>query len=114
MEIFQKLVSTYNLAPIVAENGEELLLRVEVWKSLATPVRFSARVWRIDSYRIRPTFPQREGIPSHRCSDELLAVEDAIFGSNPALMDVSSEEELINVVLNIVKCQMLPKTKDCQ
>src|SRR2546426_1088880 len=58
------------------ENGfAPLHFRVEVMKVLGSGL-ITARVWRKEFYRIRPTFPQKRGRPSIPEADEVLLVEE--------------------------------------
>ena len=59
----------------VSLRSEELTLRLEIFEHLNESGVFSARLWRIEHYRIQPTFPQVDGMPAHQPSDELILKE---------------------------------------
>ena len=67
------LVETLEVS--LPSGDEDLTLRVEIFESLDSPLHFSARVWRIESFRIQATFPQVDGVPAHAASDELILKE---------------------------------------
>jgi hypothetical protein len=58
-------------------DDDDLLLRVEIREALGAPGHLSARLWRLEHYRIQATFPQTDGSPSHQPSDELILKEFA-------------------------------------
>lgn len=66
------------------DGREELRFRIEVRQSLAARgekynrPRYSARVLRLDTFRVSPSFPQRNGKPTIRAADnEMFVVDDA-------------------------------------
>jgi hypothetical protein len=59
----------------VALPGDTMLLRLETFRSNGSRTLFRTRLWRLEFYRIQPTFPQRTGKPAHRPSDEVLLKE---------------------------------------
>lgn len=67
------LVATVELSTVVQEEG--LTLRLEIFESLTNSGWYAARVWRLEHYRLQPTFPQRQGIPAHEPSDEVILKE---------------------------------------
>jgi len=60
---------------------ETLLLRVEVFERIDGTGTFTARIWRLESYRLQSTFPQADGQPSHEPSDEVILKEFEGFES---------------------------------
>ena len=65
-----------------ADDLDTLQLRIELFESLEAPKHFSARIWRIEFYRLQSTFPQlSSGAPSHTPSDELIMKEFEGFES---------------------------------
>jgi hypothetical protein len=74
------LVDTVELS--VPLEDEELILRIELFESVARARHYSARVWRLEFYRIQSTFPQANGgRPVHEPSDELILKEFEGFES---------------------------------
>jgi hypothetical protein len=67
-------------------NIAPLSFRVEFIRVTGRSKLVTARVWRKEFYRIRPTFPQKLGKPSIPPSDEVLLVEEtSIFGDTSLL-----------------------------
>lgn len=65
------LVDTVELS--VHVENDELMLRIELFESVAHARHYCARIWRLEFYRIQSTFPQvAGGLPAHRPSDELI------------------------------------------
>ena len=60
---------------------DELTLRLEFFQDLLGPDLFSARIWRLEHYRLQSTFPQRDGVPEHCPSDEIILKEFEGFES---------------------------------
>jgi len=74
------LVDTVELS--VPFEDDELLLRIELFESLAHARHYCARIWRLEHYRIQSTFPQvAGGLPAHQPSDELILKEFEGFES---------------------------------
>ena len=67
------LVETLELTIMLED--DELILRVEIFESIKNPQHYSARVWRLEHYRIQATFPQLDGSPAHSPSDEIILKE---------------------------------------
>jgi hypothetical protein len=82
----QRGVAVWRLAlasEITLERDEDPIeLRVEVFRFEADRRMFKARIWRLESYRLQSTFPQRRGKPSHPPSDELILKEFEGFESS--------------------------------
>ena len=79
-ELVRVLVDTIELS--LAWQDEELVLRIELFESAAHARHYSARIWRLEFYRIQSTFPQADdGRPAHQPSDELIFKEFEGFES---------------------------------
>ena len=80
-----EVVRTVEVSPIkMGSKGEgELRFRVEILRSReGRRTRFEARVWRLEFYRIQPSFPQRDGQPSDHPSDEqIMMIEEGLSGT---------------------------------
>lgn len=73
---YSVVVLVAELDPIPMTEGDTLRLRVEVLRrGVGTPSYF-ARVWRVESYRVQPTFPQRDSAPVSDAVDEQILVRD--------------------------------------
>jgi hypothetical protein len=74
------LVETIELT--VPLKDEELILRIELFESGVQARHYCARIWRLEYYRIQPTFPQGDDSqPAHGPSDELVLKEFEGFES---------------------------------
>jgi hypothetical protein len=49
--------------------------RVELYRADESPNLYRCRVWQAESYRVQSTFPQKNGLPAHKPSDEVVLVE---------------------------------------
>ena len=67
------VVETIQFSVAIAD--DELELRVELFEALARPRHYMARLWRIERFRIQPTFPQLDHQPAHLPSDESILKE---------------------------------------
>lgn len=80
-----RVVDVDGLFIATKDGREELRFRIEVRRSLAargeksSRPRFSARVLRLDTFRVTPSFPQKNGKPTIRAADsEMFVVDDAL------------------------------------
>jgi hypothetical protein len=59
--------------------------RLEILKSKARPPRYESRLWRVDQYRLRPTFPD---VPRTLADEDILvadlAAADGVTGRSAA------------------------------
>lgn len=53
---------------------DSVTVRVELLRRVGDAGLYRCRVWRLESYRIQPTFPQTAGAPAHLPSDEEVLV----------------------------------------
>jgi hypothetical protein len=88
------LVATFDFDPISVGNGEPFRYRLEVMKKLNLN-NFEGRVYRLETYRLQPTFPQNDGAPPDIESDALIFVVDETFDL-AALKGISVEQVLEN------------------
>lgn len=71
--VAQVLVQVLELS--LPTTDEELVLRIEFFQNLVESDLFSVRMWRLEHYRLQSTFPQRDGVPDHCPSDEVILKE---------------------------------------
>jgi hypothetical protein len=66
---------------------DDLDLRIELFESLEAPGQFTARIWRVEYYRLQSTFPQQESgdTPAHMPSDELILKEFTVQHGAPVV-----------------------------
>jgi hypothetical protein len=88
-----EVVKTVDLHPIKILNGDDLRFRIEILNDLTTG-NFSANLWRIENYRIQPTFPQKEGVPGSDLADEEILVKDTFILEGMNSKDADSALQL--------------------
>jgi hypothetical protein len=76
-KIFE-LIKTFDIEPFEMDDGELFRFRIEISKGVGDGIFFGV-VYRLETYRIHPTFPQINGEPSDFLSDALLFVKDDVF-----------------------------------
>lgn len=69
------LLKTVELAPIEVWDAQ-LRYRVEIYRSVEQGDCY-ARLFRLEYFRMQPTFPQEQGQPAHQPCDEWVLVEDS-------------------------------------
>ena len=73
-----EVVRTLDMAEIPLETDvPSYRFRIELLKQLGH-TRYHARVYRKETFRVQPTFPQKEGKPRYEPSDEEIFVEDIL------------------------------------
>ncbi len=101
------MVKVFELEPITMGDGvSPVLLRIEILKWLGGPPRFTARVWRLDRYRVLPTFPQRRGRPALDAVDEGVLVIDENFAEE---LSAASSDAALRQVLREIRTRFFPK-----
>lgn len=78
-------------------------LKLELFCAVSDTQRFRARIWRLENYRIQPTFPQDEitSKPSHEFSDETIFVDTALWLSkNYDDFQAETADKAIQIVLD--------------
>lgn len=73
---YSEVVKIVNLEPIET-GGEPLKYRIEILKKQSSG-RFSPTLWRMETYRIQPTFPQNQDCPQESPCDEEIWVRDIV------------------------------------
>jgi hypothetical protein len=74
-ELRTAVVLLETLEVCIPLDQEDLLLRLELFQELENTDMYSARIWRLESYRLQSSFPQRGGTPAHQPSDEIILKE---------------------------------------
>jgi hypothetical protein len=72
---YVEVVKTVDLYPIRMVSGDDLKFRIEIVRDHLSG-EFSAILWRMENYRIQPTFPQHDGVPNSSFADEEVLVRD--------------------------------------
>lgn len=72
-----ELVQVYELEPISLPDpsGERIIFRIEIFEESSKGL-FSARISRVDTFRLQPTFPQVSGKPVNAGADHAVVVSD--------------------------------------
>lgn len=72
---YSEIVQTIDLPPIKMVDSNSLRFRIEIARENSSG-EFSILLWRIESYRIQPTFPLQNSQPKSDFSDEEILVKD--------------------------------------
>jgi hypothetical protein len=78
MRKMYELVKTFNVEPIEVKDGENLNFRIEVFNEVHSSVYFG-RVYRMETFRLQPSFPQVDGVLPNWAHDGLIYVADDMF-----------------------------------
>ncbi|MDR0247825.1 MAG: hypothetical protein LBI16_05485 [Burkholderiales bacterium] len=85
MNVLSEIVKIFDVEPFVIKRGDgdccHYQLRLEVVHNLETN-NYKGKVYRLDFYRLQPTFPQSEGCPPDWRDDALIYVFDHMFDSD--------------------------------
>lgn len=75
-----RIVAVYDT--LVIESGDDdFSFRIEIHKKCGSELYFP-KVFRLEHYRIQPTFPKKDGGPAHDTADEEIFVYDFFFDSD--------------------------------
>jgi hypothetical protein len=98
----QTIVATFELEPIILEDDTygSLKFRIEVLKNGETDV-FSPKIYRWETFRLQPTFPQDDGKIVCDLSDEEILVKDFSIDCNQILGN--SVKEVIEKTISEIK-----------
>lgn len=80
----------------------EVEIRIELLEDCKEKHTFKARVYRLENYRIQPTFPQKKGKPSHKPCDEKLWVEDNFLWISEDKFSAKNSKEAFEKVFKII------------
>jgi hypothetical protein len=103
----QTIVATFELEPIVLEDDtyNSLKFRIEVLKNKETNI-FFPKIYRWETFRVQPTFPQDDGKAICDLSDEEILVKDFSIDCNQIFSN-SIEEVLEKTISQIKKVFMI-------
>lgn len=86
-----EVVKIIDMEPFQAGVGDAFRFRLEVVRDLNGEL-YKGKVFRLETYRLQPTFPQTEGILPEWKNDALIFVADDMFDSDalcgPSVRDV--------------------------
>ena len=90
MKTLFEVVKTLDLEPFQAGDGDAFRFRLEILHDLSAD-SYKGKVYRLETYRLQPTFPQsKESLPDWK-NDALIYVADDMFDSD-ALTGISAQE----------------------
>lgn len=78
MRKIHEVVKVLDVEPFQVGEGDVFRFRLEILRELNTNV-FSGKVYRLETYRLQPTFPQSQGVPPEWRDDGLIHVVDHTF-----------------------------------
>ena len=78
-----EVVKTFEVSPIATRDGsqESFKFRIEILRGLAGRCAFFGRIYRRETFRLQPTFPQKDGVPSDMSGDHEVIVKDDVIDS---------------------------------
>jgi len=81
MEILAEVVKVFDIKPFNLSGGDSFRFRLEITRNINTG-NHNGIVYRLETYRLQPTFPQTENgrVPRHK-HDALVYVYDDSFGA---------------------------------
>src|SRR5438874_3569690 len=100
-----EIVREVELAPIALGEGDAIQFRIEIHQLIGVPGKYVAQVWRVEHYRIQPTFPQAQNKLLHGPADERIIVRDDQF---PAAEGTTVEMTLERALEMISKRFLIP------
>ena len=92
MKTLLEVVKTFDVDAFRTRNGEAFRFRLEVVRDLGGP-SYKGKVYRLETYRLQPTFPQSKGRLPDFQNDALIYVADDMFDSN--VLTGGSVEEVV-------------------
>ncbi len=98
MQVFE-LVKKLELD--IDSNGDACRIQLELFRHAVIKHRFRCRLWRLDFYRLQPSFPQdKKGKPRHSETDEEFFVNwGFLLSRNYSLFEASTIERAIQIVM---------------
>ncbi len=78
MKIVYEVVKIFDVEPIQAGDDDVFRFRLEVIRELNSSL-YRGNVYRLETYRLQPTFPQSEGSLPEWKNDALIYVADDVF-----------------------------------
>lgn len=78
MNKLHEVVKILDVEPFHAGKGDAFRFRLEILRDLDTGT-FSGKVYRLETYRLQPIYPQSAGVPPAWSDDGLIHVVDHTF-----------------------------------
>jgi len=92
MNKIHEVVKILDVEPFYVGDGDAFRFRMEILRDLDTGT-FSGKVYRLETYRLQPTYPQSAGAPPTWSDDGLIHVVDHTFDA--VQLSGHSADELI-------------------
>jgi hypothetical protein len=93
MREITEVIKVFDVDPFQTGDGDAFHFRLEVSRPIDGKT-FVGRVYRLEFYRLQPTFPQTEGEPLDWKDDARIFVVDEMF--DPDLLKGDSVQEVLN------------------
>lgn len=81
MKTLFEVIKILDVEPFQAGDGDAFRFRLEIVHDLNGDL-YKGKVYRLETYRLQPTFPQSKGCLPEWKNDALIYVADDVFGSN--------------------------------
>ena len=92
MKSFAEVVRVIDVEPFQAGDGDAFRFRLEVLNSPTTGM-YTGKVYRLETYRLQPSFPQSEGKTPDWTHDALIYVADDMFSAQ--VLQGASPQEVV-------------------
>jgi hypothetical protein len=97
------VVKVIMVGPIAVPSGEgdDFIFKIEILNTGSKDRLFEALVWRLEHYRVEPSFPRRES-GNRFMADEVIAVRDVafdggLFGSSVAEVEQKALDKISEI-----------------
>ncbi len=87
-----EIIKVFDVEPFQIDEGDAFRFRLEICRELDADI-YVAKVYRLETYRLQPTFPQTSGIPPELQNDAMIYVVDDMF--EPMDLQGTSVNEVI-------------------
>jgi len=94
---------------VLSPNDEVSHIRIEFLRKISSKDKYRVRIFRADTFRIRPTFPQIKGRPQYKLCDEMLWVEDTFLWPPDRQISALNVNSAVKKVLKVVRAKVTGK-----
>jgi hypothetical protein len=84
MNTLSEVIKVFDVEPFQVGDGDAFRFRLEVVRELGAEI-YKGKVYRLETYRLQPTFPQSEGSLPDWKNDALIYVVDDMFNTDSLL-----------------------------
>ena len=109
-----EVIKIVELEPVSVPShiGDVIRLRIELLQAPGMPRRIWARVWRMECYRVRPSFPQENGRLAEGPCDELMLVEDRYFVPEPKSVCGRDPVRVLRKIMSVINSKLFLAGKE--